>query len=624
MSGKEARDLKLQAIGPPISEASNANSDEGYAFRYKLPKDLALCAVAICADGAPELRFSPSLNVPTLTEDDVAAAVRLASEDSRPEFYYIPIPYGHPFFGRQYEYFSPPWLRGTSLGNLLSNADWKMKCLHIGARSDDSKTKFWDWRTTSKLEGLSTRLDFPEDEHPSGRSIIMSCKSVTVQENDQELVFPEEPRMRIDDQSNSVYSKYITEIYDSVAFYDEPTFLKMREVIKLTVAAEWLKKKGVRMSQNWIHECTTTAKQAASKAVENNLDIVHRVKAQLPQISYGSFSVVTTVDEIAVSQTSLQMKVTTSTCMQPSFPSLTVQVVMRMTPNDPLSMLISGKLVVPNAQSWSDLYSQTVPWPRVWQLPHRSIGIGLRTASGGVTTNSIPITKIATPIPCHSGVPNRETTIEQYVKYPDQNLIGVRASKDSAGRKKKRCTNLPRGMEPSLTKVKRPCSDVRVNTQEARLNKLVLEGASVGVGWEDGHSGVIHSEDGTGEHVQLNPPMGIDAPQPRASTKEERKEGKHLEIEAHKNLLCLPLREQPEVAPTNVSPTSTIDSGIAMPQHEQPSFDPSSENGSNPQPTGAVDGPNAIGQGAGPTDFSDSSSSDSGLSSPSVSGPEDY
>ena len=71
----------------------------------------------------------------------------------------------------------------------------------------------------------------------------MTCKSVTVQESDEELIFVEEPKMAITDQTNSTYTKYITEMYDSIAYHDEPQFLIMREVPKMTLAAEWLKKK---------------------------------------------------------------------------------------------------------------------------------------------------------------------------------------------------------------------------------------------------------------------------------------------------------------------------------------------------------------------------------------------
>ena len=246
----------------------NANSEEdGYAFRFTLPPDgLALRSVAI-VDDVPELRFDASHKVLTITEEDVAIALRLASESNRPEFFFIPIPPGHPFFGRQFKQYKPQWLRGTSVGNLLFDADWIMKCLSVGARSNDEKSEFWSWQKMSKLEGLATGLDFPEDNPLGSNSIIMSCESAKVQKDENEMVFPEEPKMRIVDDSNSLYSKYITEKYPSVAYHDEPRFLKMQELIKLILAAEWLIEKGVKVSKKWMM-AHTAKPRAVAKAIK--------------------------------------------------------------------------------------------------------------------------------------------------------------------------------------------------------------------------------------------------------------------------------------------------------------------------------------------------------------------
>ena len=257
----------------------DANSEEdGYAFRFTLPPDgLALRSVAI-VDDVPELRFDASHKVPTITEEDVAIALRLASEGSRPEFFFIPIPFGHPFYGRQFKRYKPQWLRGTSVGNLLFDADWIMKCLSVGAKSNDEKSMFWGWQKTSQLEGLATSLDFPKDSPLD--SIIMSCESAKVQKDENEMVFPEEPKMKIVDASNSLYSKYISEIYPSVAYHDEPRFLKMQELIKLILAAEWLIEKGVRVSKKWMMLHTAKPKPAA-KAIKGGAES-HQEKARSP------------------------------------------------------------------------------------------------------------------------------------------------------------------------------------------------------------------------------------------------------------------------------------------------------------------------------------------------------
>ena len=264
---------------PPL--AMSLEEEDGYTFRFTLPPDgLALRSVAI-VDDVPELRFDASHKVPTITEEDVAIALRLASEGSRPEFFFVPIPPGHPFFGRQFKQYKPQWLRGTSVGNLLFDADWNMKCLNVGARSNDEKSVFWGWQKTSQLEGLATALDFPNDK-PSG-SVIMSCESAKVQKDENEMVFPEEPKMRIIDDSNSLYSKYITDIYPSVAYYDEPRFLKMQELIKLILAAEWLIEKGVKVSKKWMMAHTAKPKPVA-KAIEGAKSHQDKVKSPLEEM----------------------------------------------------------------------------------------------------------------------------------------------------------------------------------------------------------------------------------------------------------------------------------------------------------------------------------------------------
>ena len=246
-----------------------SKEDDGFAFHFTLPPDgLALRSVAI-VDDVPEIRFDASHKVPTVTEEDVAIALRLALEGNRPEFFFITIPFGHPFYGRQFNQYKPQWLRGTSLGNLLFDADWIMKCLNVGARSNDEKSEFSGWQKTSQLEGLATALDFPKDNPPG--SIIMSCKSAKVQKDDNEMVFPEEPKMKIVDASNSFYSKYITEIYPSIAYHDEPRFLKMQELIKLILAAEWLIEKGVRVSKKWMM-AHTAKPSAVAKAIEGGAE----------------------------------------------------------------------------------------------------------------------------------------------------------------------------------------------------------------------------------------------------------------------------------------------------------------------------------------------------------------
>ena len=245
---------------PELASASSKDGD--IAFHYKLPDDdLALRSVCI-SNGVPILSFGASPKVPTITEEDVATIFRLVSEGKRPEFFYLQFPSTHPMNGcRFFMEYSPAWLRWTAVGKLLAEADWTMKCLHVGTRANKEKSTFKSWSAESQLDGLASRLDFPEDG--VGPSIMMTCDHVTVQKDEDEIVFPEEPEMKITDGFSSVYSKYITENYPSVAYYDEPLLLKMQELMKLIVAVEWLyKEKGVRPNQDWIMQHTSKQRKA--------------------------------------------------------------------------------------------------------------------------------------------------------------------------------------------------------------------------------------------------------------------------------------------------------------------------------------------------------------------------
>ena len=203
----------------------------------------------------PILSFRASPKVPTITEEDIATTFRLASEDERPGFFYGHFPLMHPFHQCRFSMeYSPAWLRWTAVGKLLAEADWTMKCLHVGTRANKEKSTFKSWSAESQLDGLASHLDFPED---GVGPIMMTCDHVTIQKDENEIVFPEEPKMNITDGCSSVYSKYITEIYPS---HDEPLLLKMQELMKLIVAVEWLyKEKGVRPNQDWIMQHTSKA-----------------------------------------------------------------------------------------------------------------------------------------------------------------------------------------------------------------------------------------------------------------------------------------------------------------------------------------------------------------------------
>ena len=260
-----------KSVQEPCVEQALASSRKGTVFfPFKLPKNgLALRSVSI-AGGVAKLHFVASSKVPTISEQDVATAFRLAKEDKRPCFFYYPFPFSHPLHtSRFFMKWFPAWLKETGIGELLAGADWNMKCLHVGVRTNKEKTVFKSWPKSSNLQGLATKLDFPTNDTFISTSIMMSCDHAKVQKSDNEIYFPEEPSMKITDETNSLYSKYITEIYRSVGYHDEPLLLKMQELIKLILAVEWLyKEKGVRVDEDWMTKHTCSPKDPIKVAAQ--------------------------------------------------------------------------------------------------------------------------------------------------------------------------------------------------------------------------------------------------------------------------------------------------------------------------------------------------------------------
>ena len=387
---------------------------KGISFHFNFGKaPLSLRSVAIEDDGLPKLVFDAAncRDLPTLTEEDVATVARLVTEGKRPEFFYTGCtnPF-HPFFdyGRLYKHYSPQWLRGTSVGDLLSEADWSMKCLNVGARSNPSKTEFYSWKKKSELEGLATVMDFPREA--GSAQVLMSCKSIDTEESDSVLTFIAEPKMQINDTASPMYSKYITEYYYNVAYYDEPKFLKMQELMKLVVALEWMKKKGIMFKKDWFEQHTKKSSQPSQvivtrplKKVEN--EAMQHLTDQLDiqqgeTTTYGPFGPVIEKTEMTKrTPTGVELTIT-RTC--PAFLNTCVQQVTttRISINDydflfngiadctePFSFNEDGQATTPDVISWSELYNETVAMPVTLFLNTEQA----ETNFGGIQTREIPV-----------------------------------------------------------------------------------------------------------------------------------------------------------------------------------------------------------------------------------------
>ena len=485
--------------------------DNGIVFQFKFPTEgLSLRSVSI--EDVPTLTFDASnpSHLPTLTEEDVAVVARLVTEGKRPEFYYKVIPPTHPFFGRQYKEYRPQWLRGTSVGDLLSEADWNMKCLGIGARSNDDKTEFWGWEKSSKLRGLATAIDFFE-EKLSG-SIIMSCKSVEVEKTDKSLTFVGEPAMTIKSDLSPSYTDYITTHYDSIAYHDEPLFLKMKELIKLILAMEWLiKEQGVKFNNKWMTERTQQKNPLSTKAIEivdttatENLlkDFVERFPIPLNETQkimtpLGSVQLDMN-SKIEKTETGCIIEITKSTSDLPIEETITI----RASTND-YNMLYegcdlkqpianrSGDLIVPDVTTWLELFAETVPWPTLWIFPYD--GDGIATFTGGISTQNIPVsTRVPISQPART-VSEESTKVvhNQYVM--GGNKVQVKGSTEF----EQEVPPLRKRNVPTKQKFEKPPTDVPCETREAQMmRKCKKSGMKDAVGWQDPAQKLICSRDG--------------------------------------------------------------------------------------------------------------------------------
>ena len=370
---------------------------KGISFHHNFGNlPVSLRAVAIEDDGLPKLVFDPATcrDLPTLTEKDVATVARLVTEGKRPGFFYrgCDNPH-HPFFdyGRLYKYYSPQWLRETSVGDLLSEADWSMKCLHVGTRSNPSKTEFRSWQETSKLENLAVHMDFPLGDTIG--CVLMSCDNVKYEESENEIFFSGEPKMRITDRSKPMYTEYITEYFNNVAYHDEPLFLKMQELVKLVIAFEWMKKKGIHFKEKWMKYHTEKKQQAVAK--RTGIQPMIETKKVTQQVIDG-FKAQGTVQVQSVKQ----MQTGAEIVMTKDLPGDSEQqiITIRLSINDydflydgmdcqmPMTINDEGDLIFPDVKSWSELFNETVPIPCAFGVFCNN----MEMVTGGVTTAKIP------------------------------------------------------------------------------------------------------------------------------------------------------------------------------------------------------------------------------------------
>ncbi len=472
--------------------------DDGLAFRFEMPKeDLSLRGVRI-EDGVPTLLFSVAKKVPTINEEEVAMCIRLSQENKRPEFSYNRFLPNHPLAetGRHFKHYKPLYMRRTSIGETLAEIDWQMKCLTVGVRSDRNKEKFWSWTETSKVDGLASHENFEIDRSKSG-SVYMKCKRVSICEDSNQIVFEGEPEMAIDCEMCPAYSRYITEHFDSVAYYDEPLFLKMKEYIKLILAVEWLKKKGVQFSRNWIREHTApTYDPPKSFQVELSPEEIKSIMKQLKEkaknavkgpemlqaLSQSKYVDRVSVEEptVTVNSKGFEAKFE-QTIAHPGFPVQTMRARLRATthdfdflyegmdPNKPVTRdTVTEEFVTPEVKSWSELMGETEFFPCKWLQDPSNVLARSPILTGGISTANIPVQRVIESVPVRS------------------TPVGVKGSMSRKAQK------IPSSAVPTQRVVNAPSSSAHVNSPV-----IAMGGAQLMHGRQDASSSVGMSRDGT-------------------------------------------------------------------------------------------------------------------------------
>lgn len=356
-------------------------SQPTYCFNFKgIPKKgWSVRGVAIeLVNGRerPVLLFGPaaSAEIRTPSIQDFAAALRLVYLDStRPKFEFVTIDPNHPYAGRHYNHYSPSWLKGTSLGRTLFKADEEMKMLkHRMNRAEDGSYVSRD----PTFPGLKGPNHFPYN-YIGSSPIYLTCRSVKIAKTARLCEFLGEPQMQITLDSNPLYSEYISSLYATIGHGDAPAFLEAREVPKLLLAAEWIKEKGFKVSEDWIKMTTRPALPASSPGEgpdplcsigPGDVDL-QSLSEMMPKVNGlpcegGSMDLQVTSVQASHDRLSMEM---TQTIHREDGSDFTLQKSLRMSVSDD-DWLLEGQLVkmlvasgvVPAEESWSDLREATI------------------------------------------------------------------------------------------------------------------------------------------------------------------------------------------------------------------------------------------------------------------------
>ena len=360
-----------------LSSQFQEDRDRGYQFDLShLPKKgWSFQGVAIenvHGEDRPTLMFEQSTaDLQTPSTEDFAVALKLAAENTRPKFEFIPIAADHPYGGRHYNCYTPSWLKGTAFGDALFEGDVEMKLLsHRMRKKGDSYVSSDD-----TYPGLKGPQKFPFAYRGSS-PIYLTCKSVKVSTTSRSCFFMGEPDMQITYDSNPCYSNYVSSLYGVFAHGDAPSLLSVQELPKLIRAAEWLLRQGFEIDKEWLEEKTQPLSPASKGVVPPkegefnteesncNLDEIAGVMSQqLKSISCEDGSVDIQISNTKVSANRLSFDVT-ETFHDSGCEKVTRQVKVSASDYDwlyeglPVNAPIGGVTVPEN--TWSDLYAATI------------------------------------------------------------------------------------------------------------------------------------------------------------------------------------------------------------------------------------------------------------------------
>ena len=181
----------------------------------------------------------------------------------------------------------------------------------------------------------------------------------------------------------------------------------------MILAAEWLKKKCIKMNQEWIN--TMMQPKEMTRKV----------------IPYLTLPLSISLDEF----------------------------VSRI----PIGMSSSGEVIIPNVRNVSELYSETVPWPQIWQFfPGSVLPLPVLSCTGGVTTKSFVVDKVLT----RQQVVQPASRREQYSQVEDTIAVSARS-----GPRIRKTKKAPERIIPRQSIVTIPQRDVHVETNESRVSE---------------------------------------------------------------------------------------------------------------------------------------------------------